>query len=204
MTIEPYKTVRSETKSEITIKRSVFLSFIAPCTSKSQALEFLARVKALHWDAVHHCYAWRIGSHGLEYRMSDDGEPSGTAGKPILFAMQRADLSDVIVVVARYYGGIKLGVGPLARAYAEIAQSVIEASELVVVRPTARLTVFCIYDDGSVVTRLLEEAEARFTPSYSDVITYEVDVPIANLDVLVHELVSRTNARAGYLKVAAE
>ncbi|HLP27949.1 MAG TPA: YigZ family protein [Candidatus Didemnitutus sp.] len=188
----------------MTIKRSVFCAYIAPCTTKDQALEFLERIRAQHWDAVHHCYAWRIGPHGMEYRMSDDGEPSGTAGKPILFALQRSNLSDVIVVVARYFGGVKLGVGPLARAYADSAQGVIAASELWTIRPMAHLTVHCMYDDVSTITHVLEEVDARFTPTYSDSITFDVDVPLVNLERLKAEITTRTNARAGYSKVATE
>lgn len=204
MIFEPYHTVSCETKTEVTIKRSVFHAFISPCGTKSQALEFLDNIRARHSGAVHHCYAWRIGVHGLDYRMSDDGEPSGTAGKPILFALQRANLSDAVIVVARYFGGVKLGVGPLARAYADSAHGVITASEHVLVRQLTRITVFCMYEDESTVTHLLDEVEARFVATYSDAISFDVDVPVAHLNVFLEKLVSRTNARAGYLKIATE
>jgi uncharacterized YigZ family protein len=204
MNVPPYVSVRSEAEAEITIKRSVFHASIAPCTTKDAAMAFLERMRTQRWDAVHHCFAWRIGPYGLEYRMSDDGEPSGTAGKPILFAMQRASISDAIIVVTRYFGGIKLGVGPLARAYADAAQAAIAVADTWTVRHMAHVTVFCTYDDVSVVTRTLEEADARFTPSYADAVTFDVDVAAEQLDALLSAITDRTNARAGYSKVSAQ
>jgi putative IMPACT (imprinted ancient) family translation regulator len=136
--------------------------------------------------------------------MSDDGEPSGTAGKPILFALQRAQLSDVLLVVVRYYGGVKLGVGPLARAYADAAQLAIDACQRVIVRDMSQLTVFCMYDDVSTVTRTLEEYDSTFTASYSDAITFDVTVATELCEALIDTITTRTNARAGALKVSTE
>ncbi len=204
MKFPPYESLRRETEVEITIKRSVFRASIAPCTTKDEAQEFLDTVRAKYWDAVHHCYAWRLGPHGLEYRMSDDGEPSGTAGKPILFALQRANVSDAIVVVTRYFGGVKLGVGPLARAYAEVTAMALEQAERWLVRQIVHVRVFCSYDDVSTVTRIFEAADARYTPTYSDAITFEVDVAEEAAEAMLEEIVDKTQARAGYLKVPAE
>lgn len=204
MSFTSYDTVRSVTTGEITIKRSTFLAYLQPCSSKEHAQQCLDELRSKHWDAVHHCYAWRVGPSGLEYRMSDDGEPSGTAGKPLLFALQRAQLSDVLLVVVRYYGGVKLGVGPLARAYAEAGQLAIDACERVTVRDMSHATVFCLYDDVSTVTRTLEEFQATFTATYGDAISFDVMVAAEQLDALSESITSRTNARAGVLKVSAE
>ncbi len=204
MSFTSYDTIRSAATGEITIKRSTFLAYLLPCASKEEAQQLLDELRSKHWDAVHHCYAWRVGPNGLEYRMSDDGEPSGTAGKPLLFALQRAQLSDVLLVVARYYGGVKLGVGPLARAYAESGQLAIDACERVTVRDMVQLRVFCIYDDVSTVTRTLEEFEATFAATYSDAITFDVTVAVDQMEVLIDAITTRTNARAGTLKVSTE
>jgi len=204
MSFTSYDTVSSVTTGEITIKRSTFLAYLQPCRSKEHAQHCLDELRSKHVDAVHHCYAWRVGPSGLEYRMSDDGEPSGTAGKPLLFALQRAQLSDVLLVVVRYYGGVKLGVGPLARAYAEAGQIAIDACERIIVRDMSQATVFCLYDDVSTVTRTLEEFDAQFTATYGDAITFDVVVASEKLDALCEAITSRTNARAGALKVSAE
>lgn len=204
MSFQPYHTVAAETRSEITIKRSVFRAFLVPVATKQQAQEVLDRLRSEHWDAVHHCYAYRLGPYGMESRMSDDGEPSGTAGKPLLFALQKANLSDCIVVVVRYFGGVKLGVGPLARAYAEVAQEAIAVSATIIVEPRTILTVHCTYDDVSIITRLLEEVGATFTPNYADAISFDVEIAEAHREYLQNEVISRTNSRAGYSKVSAE
>lgn len=204
MSFTPYRTVTSENSFEITIKRSVFRAFLAPCRSKAEAQHVLDTLRSTYWDAVHHCYAYRIGEHGLESRMSDDGEPSGTAGKPLLFTLQKAGLSDCIIVVVRYFGGVKLGVGPLARAYAEAAQGAIANATIVDVRPVQTILVHCVYDDVSTVTRLLEDFSATFEPSYADAVTFEVSIDEEQLSSFLALLISRTNGRAGYSKVHAQ
>jgi uncharacterized YigZ family protein len=204
MSFQPYNTVSSQTQSEITIKRSVFRAFLTRVQTKQEAQEFLGSLKREYWDAVHHCYAYRIGPHGLESRMSDDGEPSGTAGKPLLFALQKAKLSDTMVVVVRYYGGVKLGVGPLARAYAEAAQEAINVATPVLVEPRLQLTVHCSYDDVSIITRLLEEVGAEFAANYGDAINFDVNIAEAHREFLQSEIIARTNSRAGYSKVATD
>jgi len=204
MSFTPYRTVTSENSFEITIKRSVFRAFLAPCRSKEEAQQVLDTLRSTYWDAVHHCYAYRIGEHGMESRMSDDGEPSGTAGKPILFAMQKANVSDAIIVVVRYFGGVKLGVGPLARAYTEAAQGALQTATYATVKPRQRLQVHCIYDDVSTVTRLLEDVEATFEASYGDAVTFDVTVDEEKMSSFLALLISRTNARAGYSKIRPE
>lgn len=195
----------SETVSfEVIIKRSRFLAFIEPATTKEQAQQILERYRSTHWDAEHHCYAWRLGDQGMQYRMSDDGEPSGSAGKPILFAIQRASITNVVVVVVRYFGGVKLGIGPLARAYAEATTGAVSCSTTVPIVVYDRFAIHCIYDDVSKVIPLLQEVGAEFETQYSDAVRFDVRVPVSKADFLKTEVLSRTNARAGYSKIAAD
>ena len=192
-----YKTVYGETRSEITIKRSVFHGCCRHVTSKDEALRYVDEMKAEFHDAVHHCWAYRLGKHGLEYRAVDDGEPSGSAGKPILFSMLKADVSDAIVVVVRYYGGIKLGVGGLARAYADAATDVLALSPRAVVALTQPMTVYCTYDDIAKVTTLLDELAIAYVPTYADAVTFDVDVPESLVLTLQSEVIERTSGRGG-------
>ncbi len=136
--------------------------------------------------------------------MSDDGEPSGSAGKPMLFALQQAKLTNVVAVVARYFGGVKLGVGPLARAYAESTRAAIGQAQLIPVIEMATLLVHCLYEDVTKIITLLEEVEATFQPTYSDSVLFEANVPTLRLEYLKNEILTRTNARAGFSKIAAE
>lgn len=199
--VEPsdaYWTVAGETRAEITIKKSVFIGCLFHVSSKAEALDDVAAVRTEHYDAAHHCYAYRLGHHGQDFRAVDDGEPSGTAGKPILFCLQKARLSDVLCVVVRHFGGVKLGTGGLARAYAEAAQAAIDLCERRIVQRMRKVNVFCTYDDVSRITALLEEVGAIFRPTYSDAIFFDADIPLSRVDDFLREVTERTNARAGY------
>jgi len=194
---DSYNTVVGETRSEITIKRSVFIGCCQHVTTKADALAYVDALRAEFHDAVHHCWAYRLGPDGMEYRAVDDGEPSGSAGKPILFAMQKASVSNVIVVVVRYFGGIKLGVGGLARAYADAATDVLSRSPRSLVTQTQPLTVFCTYDDIAKVTVLLDEYGLPYVPAYADTVSFDVDVPLSLVAELQSEVIERTSGRGG-------
>jgi len=198
MATDEYWTVAAETRSEITIKRSVFLACALHSGAREDAMAYVERLRKEFFDAVHHCFAYRHGQHGLDYRMSDDGEPSGTAGKPILFCLQKAQLTDSVVVVVRYFGGIKLGTGGLARAYSEAATDVLASCPRRKIVQTRPLSIFCTYDDIARITGLLEELDIPFLPIYADAVTFDVDVPQSQVDFVIAQVTSRTNARAGY------
>lgn len=129
---------------ETEVKKSRFIARIAPVTSRDEVKTWLDQAHRDHPDARHVCWAYQIGRPGAaaEAAMNDDGEPSGTAGKPILNVIQHKDMGDVLVMVIRYFGGIKLGAGGLVRAYAGAAESVLSAVDRVVQQPMvqARLT----------------------------------------------------------------
>ncbi|HYJ80479.1 MAG TPA: YigZ family protein, partial [Longimicrobiaceae bacterium] len=141
------------------MKGSVFLALAAPIASEEEARAVLAaREKAL-WDATHHCSAWRLRDGTA--RANDAGEPSGSAGAPILAAIEGAGLSDVIVVVTRWYGGTKLGVGGLVRAYGESAAEALAAAPRRTGTFAVRLVVRYGYEHTSAVMRALERAAVR-------------------------------------------
>lgn len=194
---DSYSSVVGETRTEITIKRSVFLGCCKHVSSKQESMDYVEQLRVEFHDAVHHCFAYRLGADGLEYRAVDDGEPSGSAGKPILFALQKAAVSDAIIVVVRYFGGIKLGVGGLARAYAESATTTLVKTPRSTITQTQAMAIYCTYDDISRVTSLLEELGLACRPSYADAVTFDVDVPLSLVDRLQHEVLERTNGRGG-------
>ncbi|WP_405765472.1 YigZ family protein [Actinacidiphila glaucinigra] len=115
--VERYLTIGREHVHENEIKRSRFLCALAPVSGEEAAQEFLARVRKEHAGATHNCYAYVLGAEGRIHRASDDGEPGGTAGTPMLQVLLRREVRDVIAVVTRYYGGVQLGAGGLVRAY---------------------------------------------------------------------------------------
>ncbi|MBQ5752749.1 MAG: YigZ family protein [Alistipes sp.] len=112
-------------------RSSKFLSFAYPVTSEEQIREHLEVLHKQYYDATHHCYAWRLGPHGETFRANDDGEPSGTAGKPILGQLLSHEITDCLIVVVRYFGGTKLGVSGLIQAYKEAAADVLSECEII-------------------------------------------------------------------------
>ena len=129
--LERYKTVRRAGDKEIVIKKSRFIGYIKPVETEEDAIAFIEEIKKKHWNATHNCSAYMIGERDEIQRQSDDGEPSGTAGKPILEVIKNQNLKNVAIVVTRYFGGILLGAGGLIRAYTDGAVAAIEAGEVI-------------------------------------------------------------------------
>lgn len=117
--LERFKTVEGYGSSEIVIKKSRFIGHAKPVASEEEALEFIEDIRRKHWDATHNCFAYMIGERDQIQKQSDDGEPSGTAGKPILEVIRHQGMKNVAVVVTRYFGGTMLGAGGLIRAYTD-------------------------------------------------------------------------------------
>lgn len=129
MMLERYKTVRHEGQKEIVIRKSRFIGHIRPVETEEEANAFIDEIKKKHRDATHNCSAYLLGERDEIQKQSDDGEPSGTAGKPILEVLKNRELKNVAVVVTRYFGGIMLGAGGLIRAYADGAVAAIEGGD---------------------------------------------------------------------------
>lgn len=132
-----YFTVSGPGEAEIEIKRSSFIGYVYPVTTEKEVTSLLQQVKAEHPRARHHVYAWRLGSPGRhqQQRYSDDGEPQGTAGIPVLDVLLHQELTDVLVVVVRYFGGILLGTGGLVRAYSASAVEAVKAAVPIMMKP---------------------------------------------------------------------
>lgn len=155
---DDFLTLAGTGEAETRVKASVFLAYAAPVATEEEARALLAaRGKAI-WDASHHCSAWRL--RGGVARANDAGEPSGSAGAPILAAIEGAGLTDTFVVVTRWFGGTKLGVGGLVRAYGEAAALALEAAQRRVGTMAARLRVRYPYAHTAAVMRVLERAGA--------------------------------------------
>lgn len=194
---DTYKTIRARERTEIKVKGSRFIASVAPARIKDEAQSFVDSIRKEYFDATHNCYAYRFGSDGLQFRAADDGEPSGSAGKPILFILQKFAVSDIVLVVTRYFGGTKLGVGGLARAYSDSAESVLKQCELMDVFHTKQVKIFCIYEDISAIKRLLAVYAVRFEEDYHDAVEFIADIPQSKVNEFLLAVTSVTNARAG-------
>ena len=126
--IDSYITVSGPAREEIVVNKSRFIGYVNPCTSESEALSFLQSVRDEHRTAKHHCYAYIIGENSGVLRYSDDGEPGGTAGMPIMDVMRTKGIVNCCIVVVRYFGGVLLGTGGLVRAYTRAAQDAVETA----------------------------------------------------------------------------
>lgn len=148
----PFTTLAQAFRVDAVIENSEFLAFAERADSPEQALEQLAALRARYPDATHHCWAYRIGA---SYRFNDDGEPGGTAGGPILKAIEGQGVDHVMVVVVRYFGGVKLGTGGLVRAYGGTAAECLRTAPKLEVRPRLGLRVRVPFDQISALYHLL-------------------------------------------------
>jgi uncharacterized YigZ family protein len=129
--LSQYLTVKEFGQNEIVIERSRFIAHVGRAETEEKAQEFIQTIKKKHWDATHNCSAYIIGENNQIQKANDDGEPSGTAGVPILEVLKKKDLKDTVVVITRYFGGIKLGAGGLIRAYGKATSEGINATGVV-------------------------------------------------------------------------
>ncbi|EMP56137.1 hypothetical protein MSNKSG1_09698 [Marinobacter santoriniensis NKSG1] len=172
---------------ETEVKKSRFIARVAPVASRDEVHQWLAQAHRDHPDARQICWAYQIGRPGsaAEAAMNDDGEPSGTAGKPILNVIQHKDMGDVLVMVIRYFGGIKLGAGGLVRAYAGAAESVLSAVDRVVHQPMTSVKVTMSFADEQPLRHWCEVNGARVdSVDYGTSVTADVLVPDEKVNAL--------------------
>lgn len=141
-----YTTIRHESSAEFEEKRSLFIGYAKPLKSEDEATEFIKQIKAKHSDATHNVFGYTM-KNGIIARYSDDGEPQGTAGMPVLDVIRKSGVDDACVVVTRYFGGTLLGAGGLVRAYSQAAKIALEAAEIVTFEPYTELSVALSYSD---------------------------------------------------------
>ena len=153
MPLKKYKTIAVDEvfKAEYEINKSKFIAHVKQIEDEDSARDFLVMLKKKYYDATHNCSAWVLGVDGSKQKSNDDGEPGGTAGNPILETIKKNELVNTIVVVTRYFGGIKLGAGGLIRAYSHTASLGLAASKIVIMTPMQRLTLTIDYNLLAIV-----------------------------------------------------
>jgi uncharacterized YigZ family protein len=156
---DQYLTVEQQAISQLREKGSRFITYIIPVRSEQEIRTELDKLRKQYHDATHHCYAWALGPGRQAFRVNDDGEPSGTAGRPIYAAIQSAGLTNVLVVVIRYFGGTKLGVSGLLDAYRESARNAISQSSIVSKTITEYYSVDFDYSLMNDVMRIVKEEQ---------------------------------------------
>ena len=154
--MDSYKTIIKETTTQFVEKHSKFIGYVAHTKTDEEAVAFIEKIRSLHSDAKHNVYAYVLNEDNRS-RFSDDGEPHGTAGKPILDIINGFSLKDVTVVVTRYFGGILLGTGGLVRAYSKSAKDTLEFAEKVLMVPGVTYKIECSYNQYSPLEALIKE-----------------------------------------------
>lgn len=167
-------------EAETEVKKSRFIALLYPAKDRSEAMTRLDQVRQAYPDARHHCWAYILGNpqRGGLAAQSDDGEPSGTAGKPILNVMQHKQLRDAMLIVVRYFGGTKLGAGGLVRAYGAATQAVIDQADLAPYQTMKHVEAVFDFKFESQVRRWADELSIEITgTSYSDTVRYHMSFP---------------------------
>ena len=168
-------TIYRAAEIEIVEKKSRFIASVLPVTAEPEALAFLEGLRKKHYNASHNCYAYQIGERHTLRRFSDDGEPGGTAGMPMLNVLQAEDVHDVIVVVTRYFGGTLLGAGGLVRAYTKAAHDGLHAAQIITKKLYARMLVNTDYNlSGKVQYGTLHAGHIIHDTAYTDIVRFTV------------------------------
>ena len=195
--LKEYATILEAGEDEIVEKKSRFIGQVRHVESEEEADAFVMAIKKKHYDARHNCYAYVIGAEQSLMRFSDDGEPGGTAGKPILEVIQGAELCDVCIVVTRYFGGTLLGTGGLVRAYTDAAKACVAATQIVHKRMVVPLLITTNYTDLGKIQYILgtEKLEIKHS-EYGQEVKLGTEVFVDDVERIVKELTEATAARA--------
>ena len=157
--IDSYKTIKSKSEGTYSELRSKFLAFAHPVTTVDEAMALVEQYQKKYYDARHVCYAYMLGHERLVFRANDNGEPSGTAGKPILGQINSNELTDILIVVVRYFGGVKLGTSGLIQAYRAAAAEAIAAATIIEKTVDEEITIAFEYPLMNQVMRVVKEEE---------------------------------------------
>lgn len=193
----PYKVLEKGGEGEIVEKKSRFIATLAPVDSEEKATAFIESIKKKYWDARHNCSAFVLGERAQITRCSDDGEPSGTAGKPMLEVLLGAGVRNAAVVVTRYFGGTLLGTGGLVRAYTQAVQAGLENCRVARMQYGCELGIRTDYNGIGKIQYLLGQRGLEIKSSeYTDIVTLKLEVPFEECGALCKELTEATAGRA--------
>jgi uncharacterized YigZ family protein len=186
---------------EFKVKGSRFIADILPVGAKEDVELALGSIRKEFYDASHHCFAYRIGPTGVLLRAADDGEPNGSAGRPILLILTSAKLTDTLLIVTRYFGGTKLGTGGLARAYAEAAQQAVSLAQIQTIYLTDQIHLTLPYDDLAPLERMLTKFQsAAFDVVYLDNVNMKINIRKSLRDIFLAELIESFQGRIGVIE----
>lgn len=192
-----FKTLSDVFEAEITEKKSRFIATIAPVSSEEEAVSFIKDMKKKYWNARHNCSAYIIGTQQQIVHSSDDGEPQGTAGKPILSVLSGRKLYNVVAVVTRYFGGILLGTGGLVRAYSSAVEECLSNAVLKEMIEASRVKIEASYNDAGKLQYLFSQNNITIlSADYTDIVTFDILLPAGTEDFIIKKITETTQNRA--------
>ncbi len=192
---EHYVTLKQEASAEFEEKRSVFIGYAKPVKTEEEAMAFVKQIRGKHGDARHNVYAYTLGG-GVYARYSDDGEPQGTAGMPVLDVIRKSGVDDACVVVTRYFGGILLGAGGLVRAYSAAAKLALDAAEIVAYEPYTELSISCSYAEHQKIAAILPAFGARTDDTqFAENVILKIALKKEKTDALIAKISEMTAGR---------
>ena len=193
--MQEYKTVEKEASDFFIEKKSKFIGYAKPVKTQEEAVEFISEIKSKHWDATHNVYAYVLRENNIQ-RYSDDGEPSGTAGVPVLDVMLKESLVDVCVVATRYFGGTLLGAGGLVRAYSHTSKIALEAAGIITMAQCSVMSAEVDYSFYDRLNILLSDFSAVILDtSFSDKVCVDFSVKENTVDFLNAKLIDVSNGK---------
>ena len=198
MADEAFRTVAGSGRAAFEIRGSRFIGAVRRVRSVAEAEAFIEEVREAHPDATHVVPAYRVRSEPLREWASDDGEPTGSAGKPALNVLVQRELENVAVSVVRYYGGTNLGVGGLARAYGRATKDAVDDAGVTDQRPEERVAMTASYDDSGTVRGILESEGVEFDAEYEETVRFDAWVAVADAAGLRDRIRSATSGRVEF------
>lgn len=196
---EKFRVLYEGGQGEITEKKSRFIATTFPVESEEEAIQHVEIMKKKYWDARHNCYAYVIGERQQLQRASDDGEPQGTAGRPILEVLLGEDVHNVLVVVTRYFGGVLLGTGGLVRAYTEAAQAGLAAGRIIEKEHGQRVRLSTDYNGIGKIQYILGQNGIPIENAiYEAKVSLDIIAPLGRKEALLKEIVEATSGKIRY------
>lgn len=194
--VREYKTIKQQSQARFTEKKSEFIGYASPVQTEENAITFIESIKSMHRRAKHNVYAYSIRENNI-IRYSDDGEPQGTAGVPVLDMMRKNDITDTVIVVTRYFGGILLGTGGLVRAYSQAAKFALENGLITTMRYFSNLSIVCEYSVfGKISALILNFSGFIDDTAFSDIVSVKCHIPIENVKSLFEKIREATGGNA--------
>lgn len=180
--MKEYKTIKQQAQAQFTEKKSEFIGYVCPVQTENEAIAFIESIKSMHRRAKHNVYAYSLRENNIT-RYSDDGEPQGTAGVPVLDMMRKSNITNTAIVVTRYFGGVLLGTGGLVRAYSQAAKLALENGQIITMRYFSEVDVVCDYSAfGKISATILNSSGQINDTTFSDLVNVKCHILDENVE----------------------